>query len=60
MDKTESNIRYNYFFSGFVNSGAIDFTAYAGKNVNVAFKYTSTTSAAATWEIDNVKVIVTK
>jgi hypothetical protein len=47
-------------FNGFVNSGPIDFTPYIGKNVNVAFKYTSTTSAAATWEIDNVKVIVTR
>ncbi|MCG2793867.1 MAG: DUF5689 domain-containing protein [Weeksellaceae bacterium] len=47
-------------FSGFVSSGNVDFTPYIGKNVNIAFKYTSTTSAAATWEIDNVKVILTK
>lgn len=40
----------------FVFSGKIDITAFAGKNIYIAFKYTSTTSAAATWEVDNVKV----
>lgn len=38
------------------NSGKIDLSDFAGGNVYVAFKYTSTTSAAATWEVDNVKV----
>ena len=41
---------------GWANSGNIDLAAYAGKKIFVAFKYTSTTSAAATWEIDNVKI----
>lgn len=41
----------------FVESGDIDLTAYVGKeNVRLAFKYTSTTAAAATWEVKNVKV----
>jgi hypothetical protein len=40
----------------FTNSGAIDLSAYKNKQVRIAFKYTSTTSAAATWEVDNVKV----
>ncbi|RAR71303.1 DUF5689 domain-containing protein [Flavobacterium aciduliphilum] len=41
-----------------VNSGPVSLSAFAGNNtVYVAFKYTSTTSAASTWEIDNVKVI---
>ena len=38
------------------NSGKIDISTFAGGKVYVAFKYTSTTSAAATWEVDNVKV----
>lgn len=38
------------------NSGKIDISTFAGQKVYVAFKYTSTTSAAATWEVDNVKV----
>ena len=44
--------------SGFkwTNSGKIDISSFAGEKVYVAFKYTSTTSAAATWEVDNVKV----
>jgi len=39
-------------------SGAIDISSLAGQNnVRVAYKYTSTASASATWEVDNVKVI---
>ncbi|WP_445714438.1 DUF5689 domain-containing protein [Flavobacterium sp.] len=38
------------------NSGSIDISAYTGGNVYIAFKYTSTTSAASTWEVDNVKI----
>lgn len=40
----------------FTSSGNIDLSAYKNKQVYIAFKYTSTSSAAATWEIDNVKV----
>lgn len=45
--------------SGFVwtNSGNINLNSYVGNsNVRVAFKYTSTSSAAAQWRVDNVKV----
>ncbi|MBF02680.1 MAG: hypothetical protein CMP76_05235 [Flavobacterium sp.] len=39
-------------------SGGIDISNYVGNsNVRVAFKYTSTTAAAAGWEVDNVRVI---
>jgi hypothetical protein len=39
------------------NSGALSLNAFAGNStVYVAFKYISTTSAASSWEIDNVKV----
>lgn len=40
----------------YVNSGAIDLSSYKGSKIYVGFKYTSTTSASSTWEIDNVKV----
>lgn len=40
-----------------VSSGDVDLTAYAGKNIKFAFKYVSTTEAAATWEVFNVKVV---
>lgn len=36
----------------FTPSGPIDLSAYKNKKVYIAFKYTSTTSAASTWEID--------
>jgi hypothetical protein len=45
--------------SGFAwtNSGNIDLTPYVGQtNVKIGFKYISTTSGAATYEIDNVKI----
>ncbi|MBD3724513.1 MAG: choice-of-anchor J domain-containing protein [Flavobacteriaceae bacterium] len=39
-------------------SGGINISSYTGNsNVRVAFKYTSTTAAAAAWELDNVKVL---
>jgi hypothetical protein len=39
------------------NSGNVSLTPYAGNaNVRIAFKYTSTASAAAEWRVDNVKV----
>ncbi|MDE6207129.1 MAG: choice-of-anchor J domain-containing protein [Muribaculaceae bacterium] len=40
----------------FVNSGSIDLSAYAGKKIQIAFHYGSTTSGADTWEIQNLKV----
>ncbi|NIK91107.1 DUF5017 domain-containing protein [Mangrovimonas sp. CR14] len=40
------------------DSGDIDVSAAAGGNLYIAFKYTSTTSASSTWEVDNVKVFV--
>lgn len=39
------------------DSGNINVSAAAGGNLFVAFKYTSTTSASSTYEVDNVKVI---
>ena len=46
----------NYVWTG---SGPIDISLFTGSGNNavyIAFKYTSTTSASATWEVDNVKI----
>ncbi len=43
-------------FNTWTSSGEINLNNYINKDVQVAFKYTSTTSAAATWELDNVKI----
>lgn len=39
------------------NSGAINLSAFAGKKIEIAFKYGSSTAGADTWEVKNVKVI---
>jgi hypothetical protein len=39
-----------------VPSGKVDISAFIGANVHIAFRYTSTNSACATWELDNIKV----
>lgn len=44
----------------FVSSGAIDATAFAGKKVQVGFKYASSSEGADTWEIKNLVVKGTK
>ena len=40
----------------FVNSGDINLNAFAGKKIELAFKYVSTTEAADTWEAKNLVV----
>ena len=41
----------------FVDVTPVDLSSYAGEsNVSIAFKYTSTTDNAATWEIDSIAV----
>ena len=44
----------------FKSSGKIDISAFDGKEVEVGFKYASTTEGADTWEIKNLKVNGTK
>ncbi len=44
----------------FINSGYIDLSAFAGKKVQIAFKYGSTDSGADTWEINNLKITGSK
>lgn len=43
----------------FVSSGNIDLSAYAGSSVTIAFKYVSTSTAAAQWEVKNFSVTST-
>ncbi|MEI8202410.1 MAG: DUF5689 domain-containing protein [Bacteroidota bacterium] len=40
----------------YVPSGNLDMTSIGGTHTYVAFKYTSTTSSAATWELQNVLI----
>lgn len=40
----------------FVASGDIDLSAYAGKKIQVAFKYISSDEKAGTWEVKNVLI----
>ena len=40
----------------FVNSGNIDLSAYAGSSVAIAFKYVSSNTVAAQWEIKNFSI----
>lgn len=51
IDKYGTNKDYNFV------TASVDLSAYLGKTVKFAFKYVSTTSAAGTWEIKNVKVV---
>ncbi|MBM3437374.1 MAG: DUF5017 domain-containing protein, partial [Bacteroidetes bacterium] len=39
-----------------IPSGKVDISEHIGANVHIGFRYTSTNSACATWELDNVKV----
>ena len=41
----------------FINSGDIDLSSYLGQsNIHIAFKYTSTTSSGATWEVKGLSI----
>lgn len=42
----------------FVDSGDINISAYTGSKVHIAFKYTSPSNDASTWEIDKVSVSI--
>jgi hypothetical protein len=44
----------------FVNSGDIDISSFDNKKINIAFKYRSTSSGAARWQIGQVKVFATE
>lgn len=44
----------------FYDGTQVDLSAFAGKKVQIGFRYVSTTECAGTWEIDNVVVKATK
>ncbi|MBZ0241632.1 MAG: choice-of-anchor J domain-containing protein, partial [Bacteroidales bacterium] len=56
---TDLTNQFDWSAGGFewAESGAVDILSYASPNIYVAFKYTSTTSGASTWEVDYVRVI---
>ncbi|MDD5696111.1 MAG: choice-of-anchor J domain-containing protein [Bacteroidales bacterium] len=39
------------------SSGQVDISAFDGTQVYIAFQYTSSTTEAATWEVDDIKVV---
>lgn len=50
--KLDTNVRFNTWIS----TDKIDISKYKGKKIYIAFKYTSSTTSANTWEIDNFKL----
>jgi hypothetical protein len=52
-----SPVNGNFVWTNSGNIALNSFTGVGAGNVYIAFKYTSTTSAAASWELDNVKII---
>ena len=44
-------------FTDFVSSGDISLNNYGGKNITLAFRYTSNSSACYAWEVTDVKVV---
>ena len=47
-------------FKGFVGSGKLSLNNFAGKNIRIAFKYTSENGKSTRWEVDNVIVKANK
>ncbi len=43
-------------FNTWTKSGALSLNSYKNKKIRIAFKYISTTTAAATWQLDNIFV----
>jgi hypothetical protein len=54
---TLSSVTGNFVWTNSGNINISSFTGAANSKVYLAFKYTSTTSAAPSWELDNVKII---
>ncbi|MBQ9293605.1 MAG: endonuclease [Bacteroidaceae bacterium] len=56
LDVTFPSLPSSSSFTSFVSSGDVRLDDYCGKNVTLAFRYTSNSSACYCWEIQNVKV----
>lgn len=46
----------NASWKPFANSGDIDLSAYAGKQIQIGFHYTSESDASGTWEVNNIVI----
>ena len=56
LDVTFPPLKPSGGFTNFVSSGDISLNSYSGKEVTLAFRYTSNSSACYCWEIKDVKV----
>ena len=56
LDATFPPLPMSKNFTSFVNSGDISLTKYSGRNITLAFRYTSNRAACYCWEVRNVKV----
>ena len=56
LDVTFPSLPSGSSFTSFVSSGDVRLDDYCGKNITLAFRYTSNSSACYCWEIQNVKV----
>ena len=56
LDADFPPLQSNSSFTQYVSSGDIDLSSYSGKEITLAFRYTSTSSACYCWEVKDVKV----
>ena len=56
LDATFPPLKPSGGFTNFVSSGDISLNSYSGKEVTLAFRYTSNSSACYAWEVTDVKV----
>lgn len=56
LDATFPALQSSKNFTDYVSSGDINLTSYSGKNITLAFRYTSNSSACYCWEVKDVKV----
>ncbi len=56
LDVTFPSLPSSSSFTSFVSSGDVRLDDYCGKNITLAFRYISNSSACYCWEIQNVKV----
>ena len=56
LDVTFPSLPSSSSFTSFVSSGDVRLDDYCGKNITLAFRYTSNSSACYCWEIKDVKV----
>lgn len=60
LDSAQFDTDLTAFQPVWAHSGQVSLNSYIGKTIRVAFKYTSTTAGASTWQVDNVVISATK